>query len=269
MPVIFEYAPRNTFIHRLQPITKIIYVVCMFTIISLIWDPRFLAICAAVALSLYLLSRTPKKWLLLSAFALYRFIEAGIVGLAQPAGVFKHLPPEIVKTLIFQLGPIKFYYGGLIWAFAYVFRIFIGMAITFMFIYTTSINDIIKTLKALHFPPKILFVIVLAFRFVPELVRELGQVSMAQKLRGWKIKTRNPIKAAKMAIPVAGPITRRLVSYVDRLHLTVQIRAFSGERLGYAEKIKLGKADIAVIVVLLFLTAATVYSVVAFGFAQL
>lgn len=269
MPVIFEYAPRDTFLHKLHPLAKIIMVISIFTIISLLWDLVLLTICAAVVLFLYFISRAPKKWLLLSAFALYRFIEAGIIGITQPAGVFKHLPSEIASMLIFSLGPIKFYYGGLIWALAYTYRILIGMGITLMFIYTTSINDIIRTLRALRVPPKITFVIVLAFRFVPELIRELGQTSMAQKLRGWKIKSKNPAKVAKMAIPVAGPLTRRMVTYVDRLYLTVQIRAFSGERVEYREKLALKKSDIAVLLISVAAVIVVVYGVMFFGLGQL
>ncbi len=269
MPVIFEYTPRDTFLHKLHPLAKIIMVIGIFTIISLLWDLVLLTICAVVVLLLYFVAKAPKKWLLLSAFALYRFIEAGIIGITQPAGVFKHLSPEIASMLIFSLGPIKFYYGGLLWALAYTYRILIGMAITFMFIYTTSINDTIRTLRALRVPPKITFVIVLAFRFVPELIRELSQTSMAQKLRGWKIKSKNPVKMAKMAIPVAGPLTRRMVTYVDRLYLTVQIRAFSGERVEHKEKLVLKKSDIAVILVSVATTLMVVYLVVSFGLGQL
>lgn len=260
MPVIFEYVPRGTFVHRLHPLTKVILVISLFAAISLVWDPRYLALYMIIAMALYLTSRTPKKWLLIAVpFGAYRFIEAGILGITQPVEVFKYLPPEMASQILFSFGPVTFSFGGFLWALAYIFRIFIGMAITFMFIYSTSINDLIKSLRNLHIPMKISFVVVAALRFVPELFREITMTSSAQSLRGWKLKTKNPVKMVKMATPIAGPLTRRVVGYVDRISLTTQVRAFGGGGIKYREKLGFRWADWIVSSLAIFLAAFTVY----------
>lgn len=267
MPVFFEYVPRNTVIHRLHSLTKVILILGIFITISVLWDPRYLAVCMIVVMVLYLLSKTPKKWLLIAVpFGAYRFIEAGILGVTQPAEVFKYLPPEMASQVLFSFGPITFYFGGFLWALAYVFRIFIGMGATFMFIYATSLNDLIKSLRNLHVPDKISYIAVVALRFVPELFREINLTSTAQSLRGWRLRTRNPVKMAKMAVPIAGPFTRRIVSYVDRITLTTQVRAFGGGKIKYREKLGLRWADWVVIILTIVIVATILYFNIFYGF---
>ncbi|MEM3521750.1 MAG: hypothetical protein QXD78_01710, partial [Candidatus Bathyarchaeia archaeon] len=64
MPVIFEYVPRNTFVHRLNTFSRATLILALLYIVSIYWDPLYLGIIAAIAAALYLISRTPKKWML-------------------------------------------------------------------------------------------------------------------------------------------------------------------------------------------------------------
>ncbi|MEM3061431.1 MAG: hypothetical protein QW265_03385, partial [Candidatus Bathyarchaeia archaeon] len=83
MPIIFEYVPKNTFIHKLNALSRGILILALLYIVSIWWDPLYLGIIAIIAAIMYLDARTPKKWMLIPApFAAYRLIEALILGFA-------------------------------------------------------------------------------------------------------------------------------------------------------------------------------------------
>lgn len=252
MPVIFEYTPRNTIIHRMNPLAKAIFLISMFSLLSLYFDLRYLGVLAIISAAFYLLSKAPLKWLLITIpFGAYRFIEATILALGQTGAAFERLGNlarvELFKIGFtigdFQLGPVVLTYGGFYWALAYIFRMIIVMTLTFAFIYSTSLNELIKSLNILKMPSQVTFILVVALKFVPELARELSLTSLAQSLRGWKLKTKNPVKLFKMAAPIVNPFTRRIVSYVDRVSLTVQIRGFGATKVKYPWKIKFSVTD--------------------------
>ena len=56
----------NTIIHCMSPITKLIILICMSTLISLYWDPRFLSILTIIVAIIYIISKTPLKWMLIA-----------------------------------------------------------------------------------------------------------------------------------------------------------------------------------------------------------
>jgi len=266
MPVIFEYVPRDTIVHRLNPLTKLIIIVSFFVVVSLYWDIRYLAVVALVASILYIVSKTPTSWLLLSIpFAAYRFLEAMILGvsLADPR-YYRVIPPELAGKVLLQLGPLTLTYGGFVWALADIFKIVLTMMLTFMFIYTTSLNDLIKSFASLKAPPQLLYVIVVALRFVPDLIREMNLTTLAQTLRGWKLETRNPVKLAKMSAPIVNPFTRRLVGYVDTVTLTAQVRGFGAGKVKYPWKLELRLADFVAIAVSIVATALALYLMVVY-----
>ena len=271
MPVWFEYAPRGTWLHRMNPISKMAMFIFLLVTISFIWEPRYLALYAIAAAVLYITSKTPGKWMILGIpFGLYRFIEATIYSftLAKPE-LYKVIPYELAAKPLFQIGPVTMIYGSFLFAVAYIFRIIVVMAITFTFIYTTSLNELIKSLPKLKIPSQIIFIVVIALKFVPELWREFSLTSKAQSLRGWQLKTKNPVKLFKMSAPIVNPFTRKMITYVDRLTLTVQIRGFGTKSVKYPWKIKFGIVDWIVTILSLIATVYVLYLVFVFNFGQL
>ena len=107
MPVWFEYEPRNTWLHRMNPLAKLVLIISFLGTISFIWDVRILAIYALFAALLYISSKTPGKWMILAIpFGLYRFIEALIYGFTMTNPEFyKNTPYHLATTVLFTVGP--------------------------------------------------------------------------------------------------------------------------------------------------------------------
>jgi len=260
VPVIFEYVPKDTGIHRLNPIVKILMLVVLFTMLSIYWDLRFLLLLTFLSTLLYVLSKTPAKWMLLSIpFCIIKFFEASLLGIMQSnPELFKTLPTDVASTIIARFGPFTLTYGGLLWTLAVILKIVNTMMLTFMFIHTTSLNDLIRALSTLKIPPKIIYVFIITLRFVPDMWRELKMLINAQRLKGWNIKVRNPIKLLKMTRMIVGAFIRKVILHVEILSIALQIRGFSLNATRYPWKIKLTSADkILMVLMVLVLVVAT------------
>ena len=267
MPQWFEYTPRNTFLHRLNPLARVTLFITILILISFYYDPYYLTALGIVAFAIFFIAKTPKKWMIVAVpAAAYRFFEFLIVGLglARP-GLFRVWPKELLGILLFEFTVpftelrIKLTYGALIWALAQTSHIILGAAITLTLIYTTSLNDYIKLLRRFHFPYQLVYVITVAFKFVPDLFRTYTTIISAQRLRGWAMRTKNPVKAAKLAGPLIVPLARQIIFYVDRLALSSQIRGFGATKVEYKIKLNMERIDYAIVIICLSTLIVALY----------
>ncbi len=268
MPTIFEYEPRNTFLHRLNPIAKIVMLLSIFTVLTVYWDPKYVVVIAIISTILYVVSKTPPKWLLIILpVSAIRFIESLILGISQAQGAYFHyLPPEIAGRTLAKIGPITIIYGGVLWTISDILKIISTIMLTFSFIYTTSLNDIVKTLSLLRIPRKLIYVFIVALKLVPDILREINTTMIAQKLRGWELSSKNPAKIVKQAIPLAYPFLRKTLEYVDTLTMVAYIRGFnvSGKaRLKWKPKFTI--SDYVVIVFSFSATIVSLYYALEYG----
>jgi len=149
LPEWFEYAPRDTFLHNLNPLTRILILLSMLLLVGFYYDPYYLAIIGAVAMILFVTSRVPVKWLILLLPAMaYRLPEYIVVAIGQSftPSIFKVLPPEVASRIIFEfdmpfVGRVELIYGGLLWVLGQEAHLPIVIALTLTLIYTTSLND--------------------------------------------------------------------------------------------------------------------------------
>jgi len=269
LPTWFEHEPRNTFIHRLNPLSRVILLFSVLFLMSFYYDPYYVALMGIIAAGIYLVARVPKKWILITIPVMfYRFWEFLIVGLGQyDPTLFKVWPRDFVSRVLFVVpipfvGNIPMIYGAVMWTFAQTFHIIIGAAVTLTLVYTTSLNDYIKLMRKFKFPYQITYVVTVALKFVPDIFRSYSTIVKAQRLRGWEVKTRNPIKAIRLAIPLVTPLSRQIMFYVDRLTISSQIRGFGATKVHYEVKLGLKPVDIATMVVVASLVAVAMYMLI-------
>ena len=269
MPTWFEHEPRNTFIHRLNPLSRVILLFSVLFLMSFYYDPYYVGLTGVIAAGIYLVARVPKKWVLITVPVMfYRFWEFLIVGLGQyDPKLFKVWPQEFVSKILFVVpipfvGNIPMIYGAVMWTFAQTFHIIIGAAITLTLVYTTSLNDYINLMRRFKFPYQIVYVVAVALKFVPDIFRTYSAIAKAQRLRGWQVNTRNPIKAIRLAGPLVSPLSRQIMFYVDRLTISSQIRGFGATKVHYAVKLGLKAVDYATIIVVFSLVAVAMYMLI-------
>jgi energy-coupling factor transporter transmembrane protein EcfT len=231
------------------------------TFLAGLWlDVRFLAPLFLVGLAFNYVAKTPKKWFLvmLTALALTMLPTLrSTVGQANPE-YYKVLDQAwaatsiaTINTRILGLGTLGFTYGSVMWLAGRVLRFATVVTWALLFISTTPMFDIANTLYALKVPQPIVFVLQMTYRFIPYMVTVISQIQDAQKLRGWNLRTWNPVKLFRRSIPLANPIVRRAAVVVDQVTIATQIRGFGSGQITPLQDLTLRLRDKIVITITL------------------
>lgn len=243
MPAWLEYTPGDTVIHRMHPLVKLVLLGTLLVLSGLYWDLRYMAIIGIIGLVLVRLSKIPLSWFKVLTgilIALFPFTLIGVFGQTNPA-LFKVYPQSLVSLTLgtVSLGPLGTYgitMGGVLWGIASEIRIGIILLITYTFIYTTSFNAVLGLLGNTRFPKELLFVIMVAYRFVPEMIRQMQVITTALRLRGWELRSRNPMVIIERTVPLIKSLLGLTMVTIDEVTLATRIRVFGKEKitiLGY------------------------------------
>jgi energy-coupling factor transport system permease protein len=237
MAVFLEYAYRDTFYHRLHPITKLVITLNLFILAGLYWDVRFLLPIAVIGLLISYTARVPIRWFLAIAGIMIFLIPLVIIGVLTQVNplLFKVYSREFVSREFFTVtlplvGKIGVTWGGLLWGLAFELRIPIILLCIYPFIYSTSFNDLVNALSRYNIPYQLLFILMVAYRFVPVTVRETMTIIKALRLRGWEIDSRNPKIVFRRFLPLAFALMRTLVKMIDEVNTAARIRAFGASK---------------------------------------
>lgn len=261
MSELMGYQEKDTFFHGgLHTLTKMTVFLTVTFLAGLWLDVRFLAPLFLVGLAFNYVAKTPKKWFLvmLTALALTMLPTLrSTVGQADPE-YYKVLDQAwaatsiaTINTRILGLGTLGFTYGSVMWLAGRVLRFATVVTWALLFISTTPMFDIANTLYALKVPQPIVFVLQMTYRFIPYMVTVINQIQDAQKLRGWNLRTWNPVKLFRRSIPLANPIVRRAAVVVDQVTIATQIRGFGSGQITPLQDLTLRLRDKIVITITL------------------
>ncbi|MDV3277256.1 MAG: energy-coupling factor transporter transmembrane protein EcfT [Nitrososphaerales archaeon] len=243
MPAWLEYTPGDTVIHRMHPLVKIVLVGTLLLLSGFYWDLRYMAVLGLIGLVLVRLAKIPLSWFkVLTAIliGLAPFTLIGVFGQTNPA-LFKVYPQSLVSITLGKVsfGPLGTYgitMGGVLWGIASDVRIGIILLFTYTFIYTTSFNEVLGLLGNTRFPKELLFVMMVAYRFVPEMIRQMQVITTALRLRGWELRSRNPRVIVERTVPLIKALLGLTMVTIDEVTLATRIRVFGKEKitvLGY------------------------------------
>ncbi|MCD6513844.1 MAG: energy-coupling factor transporter transmembrane protein EcfT [Candidatus Odinarchaeota archaeon] len=266
MPVWLEYQYADTPIHKLNPLTKVLMFGLAMTLAGFYWDLRCLSLIFIIAAILVIIARVPKSW-----FAPLGVFVVGSLPLTIALSVvqtnpelFKVLPRELAAYYVLRfeiplIGSFGLTYGGLCWGLATIFRLAILMLLTYTFIYTTSVSELIDLFTRLKVPGAAIYVVMTAYKFVPYMWRTVNNIFNAQKLRGWEIGSRNPVKLFKSLGPIVYPLVSSVVATIDEVSISAQIRGFMAGKMTPIHEFKFSIADIVLSVLSVLLFSIGIY----------
>ncbi len=244
------FESRDTPVHKLCIITKIAVTASFITLAGLYLDPLLLLPLLLFSILWCFLARVPTKWfsinmIITSIFAPFQFLVALLQTNPQ---LFKVTPPEVsslelIAVSIPYLGRVKFTYGAAIWMLGGWFRRYTVLLIASTFAYSASMPEITSLLTILHFPTPIVYIFMVCYRYFPMMLRMVGNISSAQKLRGWKAESRKPLKLASELTPFITPLMRRVGQMAEQVAVGAQIRALGARRITPIRPLKMGIGD--------------------------
>ncbi len=225
--IIGQYVKEDSFIHKLDPRTKVIltivYIFGIFFVDSIFkYLFYFLAIFLITVLSkikfYYILRsiRTISLFIIFTSLFNIFFINEG--------------------NIIFKLGFLKIYNKAIITS------IFISLRVIFLIIgstiltlttspveLTNAFDKLLSPLKKLKVPiSEISLMVSISLRFIPTLLDEGDKIIKAQKSRGVDFETRNLIKKAKNIVPILIPLFVNSFRRADDLAIAMESRCYTG-----------------------------------------
>lgn len=237
MSTFLQYEDRGTRFHRLHPTTKVVVFLSSALLASLWWDVRYVAALLAVEMVALTISKVPRAWMkgvgVVVILSLPVMLPTAVLT-TNPA-VFHVLPQSFVSIPIFIFVPasssptglpIGFTGGNVYWMFAFELRLLTILFAAMLFVYTTSSSELVEWLLRRGIPYAVGYVVMVTLKFIPILIEDTKRIIWAQRLRGWEVKSRNPVNVIRQLAPIAIPITDRVLRLIDDTELSAVSRAF-------------------------------------------
>ncbi|HJR80682.1 MAG TPA: energy-coupling factor transporter transmembrane component T [Anaerolineales bacterium] len=228
MLVTWKYRPRNTFIQRLDPRTRFIYLACIIAVLTIpeIWDYRIILPLFLISLTLYLMARIEWKDVRRTWFyiIILVFFIVGLNGLLSGRGGPSSVT-DIPSPVVFTLGWVPITVSKIWFALSQVTRMLTMAIPAIMIPYTTDPNIFGTAFRRMGISDKVSFTMDLAFRFMPTFARDLTITMDAQRARGYELdKLKGGIAAriqrlAPLIIPVVMQSTVTGEEVIDAMDL--------------------------------------------------
>ena len=222
-----QFFPGDTFIHRLDPRTKLIavilYIVALFNAKGVVTY----AMVMAVLVLCILVSRVPFRSLTRGLKPIYIIVAfTAIMNLFFTSGtplgtgwLLSHITQEGLRSAIYM-----------------ILRIVMLIMGTFLLTYTTSpirltdgLEDLLGPLKKLGVPVhELAMMMSIALRFIPTLIEETDKIMSAQRARGADFESGNLLQRAKALIPLLVPLFVSAFRRADELATAMECRCYHG-----------------------------------------
>ena len=222
-----QYFPGNSFIHRLDPRTKLLAVILYIVALFLAKSFVTYGIMLAVLVSSIAISKVPPKSILRGMKPiLFIVVFTAVLTLFYTPG--EHVLAQFwIFTITLE---------GVLQAFFMVIRIMMLIAGTFLLTYTTSpilltdgLESLLNPLKAVKVPVHELAMIMsIALRFIPTLIEETDKIMSAQRARGADFESGNLMQRAKALIPLLVPLFISAFRRADELAIAMECRCYHG-----------------------------------------
>ena len=210
MKSISLYVDKDTYLTRMHPFTKLCYIltaVAASLITGKLWA---FAIFIGISLVMLISGKIMKKVFPLIAFSFTILITIFLIH-----GLFNHEN----ANLMFQLGPLKFYREGMMYALRISCNV-LNMLLAFaVFVLTTKPAELVEDLEQAG------YVISSVFQIVPQMSGTMNTIMDAQRSRGLETEG-NLITRAKSFLPLISPVVMSSLINTRERAIALEIRGF-------------------------------------------
>jgi energy-coupling factor transport system permease protein len=267
MLATWNYKSRNTFIQRLDPRARLIFMAAFMVSVFMFWDLRILALFMLLTVAAILAARlswreTSRTWIVLGVFVLFYALitlltgrstlmnvadEHILLSLRAPFSIFSWQPGlQLSEEQVFlSLGQ-----------FARIFSI-AGMTILIPFTLDPAQYGI--TFRQLGMPDKIAYALDLTMRFVPSLSRDFAMTVDAQRARGYDLENRQGgvIGQVRKLAPLLVPVVIHSIVSGEEITDAMDLRAFGNRPRTWLYELKYAPRDYVLIALSVLLLVAS------------
>ena len=225
---IGQFFPGDSFIHKLDPRSKLILTVVLIVEIFMCKNFYGLALMFAFAIFCVIISKISIKVMLKGLKSVFIIIAFTCV-----MQLFYNNKGDVWL----EWWKIKITSGGVYTAIFMAVRIFALILISSLLTYTTSptmltdgMERVFSPLKLIHVPVGTLaMMMTIALRFIPTLIEEIDKIMNAQKARGADLETGGVIKRAKALVPIFVPLFVNSFRRAYELAFAMECRCYTGD----------------------------------------
>lgn len=212
---------RDSFLHRLNPLTKLILVLSLVIIAFLspwYWTPHILAILVIPLLSLT--GRVSRE-----------FFRAAL-RLILPAATFLFLMQAffqpIGKEIIFKFYFLDVTRESFLFALSNAMRIFVMVSAFTLFLLTTHPSELMTDLTRRGLPSQFAYVIISTLQIIPQVQAKSLTIISAQRSRGLDTEG-GFFKRAGALVPLIGPLVFGSLVEVEERAIAIEARGFTSK----------------------------------------
>lgn len=252
-----QYMPTGSFIHRLDPRTKILITLSLIVFVFICNNFVSLGVFSAFVIIIMLFTKiTPSAYL--------KSLKVLI-----PIIIFTSILNSIYITdgdVIFSVWKLNITTGGLERAAFMSIRIILLIFCSSVLTFTTTPNDLTDAIERLCTPLKIIglgnavhvmaMMMTIAMRFIPLLTEETDKIMSAQKARGADMESGGILKRIRAMIPILIPLFLSAVRRATDLAEAMECRCYTGgEGRKRMKQLRMSYLDIISLITALLLLA--------------
>ncbi|MBL8062499.1 MAG: energy-coupling factor transporter transmembrane protein EcfT [Anaerolineales bacterium] len=214
---------RDSFLHRLNPLTKLVLTLALILIAFTFpwyWTPHILVLIAIIPLSI-----VGKVFREFSLTALRLIIPAaGFLFLMQ--AFFQPIGEDVI---------FKFYFlditsESLMFAFRNAMRVFVMVSAFTLFLVTTHPSELMSDLTRRGLPGQFAYVIISTLQILPQMQAKAQTIISAQRSRGLDTES-SFFKRAGSLIPLIGPLVFGSLVEVEERAIAIEARGFTSRHV--------------------------------------
>ncbi|SDN91014.1 energy-coupling factor transporter transmembrane component T family protein [Alkalicoccus daliensis] len=225
--IIGQYVPGRSFVHSLDPRSKLITIFLFMIFIFISRDPFVLSSAVLLTAAAFLTAGIP-----------FKFFWKGIriILIIVVLTFTLHLFMTQEGMVLLDLGWITIYSGGLIEGGLIALRLFLLIILATMLTLTTTPVDLtdgmerlMKPLKRVKVPThELALMMSIALRFIPTLLEETQKIVKAQTARGASFSQGSLWKRVNALIPVLIPLFVSSFKRAEDLAIAMEARGYAG-----------------------------------------
>ena len=261
-----QYFDSNSFIHRLDPRTKLVLLLLVLVFIFISQNYVSLAIIATFIILSAIFSKIPFKMYLKNIRAILPILIFTLL-----INLFLSGNNDVETTVLFAWWKLTITDVSLKRAIYMSVRILLLIIASAELTYTTTPNDLTDAIENLLSPLRFIglksvvhtlaMMMTIALRFIPTLIEETQKIMNAQKARGADLESGGLLQRIKALVPILIPLLISSVRRAYELAEAMECRCYNGgtgrvrmKRLRFALK------DLIALIVVVIICSAVVFS---------
>ena len=223
-----DYVPGDSLLHRLNPLTKILFSVALCAACFVSGNPLFvlgiLVVSLLLAYSAGIFKRAFRMVTALFKFSILLFLVQVLV-IRDGKVLFTLLPGVPITDM------------GVMFSLLFVLRMIAATLPLAIMLSVTQVSDLSGMLvEKLHVPYKYVFAMTTSMRFIPIFAAEAADIMAAQTSRGVDFDTKNFLRKVRLILPLCVPLLLSSVERIDRGAISAELRGFSMRKRGSSYK---------------------------------